>query len=69
VPRDPATLPGFTTNVEFGRFVGRKPCVYGRPDGAPHTGYLDWLYNKTTGRRPETTLRATLDAALSFAIN
>jgi hypothetical protein len=64
VPRDVQTLPGFTTNVEFGRYVGSGRCVYGRPDGAPHTRYLDWLYAKLTGRKPENTLRGTLRTAL-----
>jgi hypothetical protein len=35
VPRQLPTLPGFTTNVEFGRYVDSGRCVYGRPDGAP----------------------------------
>src|SRR4051794_5605378 len=52
IPRDLDTLPGFTTTVEFGRYVGSGRCVYGRPDGAPHTRYLDWLYTKVTGRLP-----------------
>lgn len=65
VPRDPATLPGFTTNVEFGRYVGSGRCVYGRPDRAPHTRYLDWLFEKVTGKQPENTLRATLTAAIA----
>jgi hypothetical protein len=64
VPREVQTLPGFTTNVEFGRYVGSGRCVYGRPDGAPHTRYLDWLYTKLTGRQPENTLRGTLRAAV-----
>jgi hypothetical protein len=64
VPRDALTLPGFTTNVEFGRYVGSGRCVYGRPDGAPHTRYLDWLYKKVTGKQPESTLLATLAAAI-----
>jgi hypothetical protein len=66
VPRD-TTLPGFTTNVEFGRYVGSGRCVYGRPDGAPHTRYLDWLYGKVTGGRPEVSLAATLMAAAERA--
>jgi len=65
VPRDLATLPGFTTNVEFGRYVGSGRCLYGRPEGAPHTSYLDWLYAKITGKHPEVTLRATLAAAVA----
>ena len=67
IPRDITTLPGFTTNVEFGRYVGTRPCVYGRPTGAPHTKYLDWLYTKLTGRRPEETQLATLEAAVEAA--
>jgi hypothetical protein len=64
VPRDVQTLPGFTTNVEFGRYVGSGRCVYGRPEGAPHTKYLDWLYRKLTGRAPERSLSAVMAAAV-----
>jgi nucleoside 2-deoxyribosyltransferase-like protein len=35
VPRELSTLPGFTTNVEFGRYVGSGRCVYGRPPTLP----------------------------------
>ena len=41
VPRDLERLPGFTTNVEFGRYVASGRVVYGRPQCAPHTSYLD----------------------------
>jgi len=67
VPRDVETLPGFTTNVEFGRHVGSGRCVYGRPEGAAHTRYLDWLFAKVTGRRHETTLEATMREAMRLA--
>jgi hypothetical protein len=67
VPRDLATLPGFTTNVEFGRYVGSGRCVYGRPEGAAHTRYLDWLYGRLTGRAAEGTLEATMRAAMEAA--
>jgi hypothetical protein len=66
VPRDLETLPGFTTNVEFGRYVGSGRCTYGRPDHAPKTRYLDWLYEKLNGRRPHGTLRETMEAALAW---
>ncbi len=56
VPRDLATLPGFTTNVEFGRYVGSGRVVYGRPDQAPKNRYLDWLYQRCTGLQPCRTL-------------
>jgi hypothetical protein len=65
VPRDMQTLPGFTTNVEFGRFAGSGRCVYGRPVGSPHTKYLDWLYKKLTGASPHDSLRATVEAAVA----
>lgn len=46
VPRDLKTMPAFTTNVEFGMYVGSGKMVYGRPVvnflPAPKTGYLDW---------------------------
>lgn len=67
VPRQLPSLPGFTTNVEFGRYVASGRCVYGRPDGAPHTRYLDWLFTKLTGNEPHKTLLATLKAAAGAA--
>lgn len=43
VPRDLRTMPAFTTNVEFGRYVQSGKAVLGHPAGAPKTRYLDWL--------------------------
>src|SRR5262249_46041807 len=40
-PRDLERLPGFTTNVEFGEWLQSGKLLYGRPDGAPSTRYLD----------------------------
>lgn len=51
VPRS-AKLPAFTTNVEFGKYVSDGKLYYGRPDKAPKTQYLDWLYEDCTGRIP-----------------
>jgi hypothetical protein len=67
VPRRLPDLLGLTTNVEFGRYVGSGRCVYGRPEGAAHTKYLDWLYTKLTGRRLQATLRATMQEAVARA--
>jgi Nucleoside 2-deoxyribosyltransferase like len=64
IPRDLVLLPGFTTNVEFGRYVSSGRCVYGRPDSAPRNRYLDWLYQKLTGEAPHTSLHGTLNAAV-----
>jgi hypothetical protein len=67
VPRDTESLPGFTTNVEFGRYVGSGRMVYGRPEGRPHNRYLDWLFEKLTGRSPQSTLIDTVRVALQLA--
>ncbi|HKX28216.1 MAG TPA: nucleoside 2-deoxyribosyltransferase domain-containing protein [Blastocatellia bacterium] len=67
IPRDLLSLPGFTTNVEFGRYVSSGRCVYGRPDSAPKNRYLDWLYHKLTGEHPCGTLDETLRTAVKLA--
>ena len=58
VPREMKTMPAFTTNVEFGLYVREGRLFYGRPDGAPKTRYLDYCYEKFTGRKTESTLDA-----------
>lgn len=52
IPRKLPDMPGFTTNVEFGRHVGKSKVIYGRPEYSEKKGYLDWLYNKITGKTP-----------------
>ena len=64
LPRDLVSLPGFTTNIEFGRYVGSGRCLYGRPDGAPKTRYPDWLYEKLSGNAPFRDLSEMLDQAV-----
>jgi len=66
VPRDMQTMLALTTNVEFGFWMGKEPnkVFYGRPTGAPHTRYLDWLYQKMTGRLPINNLNELLLTAL-----
>lgn len=44
VPRDLVTMPAFTTNVEFGMYVGSGKLIYGRPNHSPKNRYLDWVY-------------------------
>ena len=63
VPRS-QELPAFTTNVEFGRYVTSKRLIYGRPDGAPKTRYLDWLYHRETGMHPHLSLAGLLSHAV-----
>ena len=45
VPRDLASLPGFTTNVEFGYWAAMRPgkVILGFPEGAPKMDYLGSL--------------------------
>lgn len=68
IPRDAETLPGFTTNVEFGRYVCSGRMIYGRPEDRPHNRYLDWLYTKLTGQAPHTTLADTIAASVELAM-
>jgi len=43
VPRDLRTLPGFTTNVEFGLYCRSGKALLGFPRGAPKMRYLELL--------------------------
>ena len=67
VPRDTETMPAFTTNVEFGMYINSGKILYGRPDGAPHTRYLDHLYNKITGMKPFSSLNDLMVASVDKA--
>jgi 8-oxo-dGTP pyrophosphatase MutT (NUDIX family) len=49
VPRHLKDMPAFTTNVEFGKYVGSGKLLYGRPDEAPKNSYLDWMYRDHGG--------------------
>jgi hypothetical protein len=64
VPRDMKTMPALTTNVEFGLFVKSGRLLYGRPDEAPSTRYLDALYEKYA----EGRLARTLESLLAYAV-
>jgi hypothetical protein len=67
VPRSLPNFPAFTTNVEFGRFVGTRPCVYGRPSASEKNRYLDWLYTKKTSWIPHESLEETVKSAIALA--
>jgi hypothetical protein len=64
VPRDLVTMPAFTTNVEFGRYVASGKMVYGRPDDAPKNRYLDWLYKKFNSTPIYNNLEDLIEASL-----
>jgi hypothetical protein len=64
VPRNMKTLPGMTTNVEFGLFVTSGKVVLGYPDDAEHMKYFQ--YCATSYRIPIAhTLRETVLLAAS----
>lgn len=69
VPRNMATMPAMTTNVEFGLYLGHRPtvCVYGRPEWGEKNRYLDWLFYKITARHPQTSLETTVEASITHA--
>jgi hypothetical protein len=65
VPRDLRTLPGFTTNVEWGRWEASGKVVLGAPPDAPKNRYL-FHYAQRHGVPTAHTLPATMAAALDL---
>lgn len=61
LPRSLPDMPAFTTNVEFGYWLHSKKVIYGRPDGAPKTKYLDWLYKTDYDEEPFNDLDKLLE--------
>lgn len=56
VPREINTMPGFTTNVEFGYWLSSQKCIYGRPNNSDKNSYLDWLYGVECNAKPIDSL-------------
>ncbi len=46
VPRNIKTMPGLTTNLEFGSYIKEKNRVYGRPNDAESIKYLDKFFKR-----------------------
>ena len=67
IPRDLKMLPGFTTNVEFGRFSRSGRAVLGYPEGAPKMRYLHHLA-RLDGVPVFHTMEETLDAAVGMMV-
>ena len=65
VPRDMVTLPGLTTNVEWGRWESSGKVVLGTPPEAPATRYLRH-YAAKVGAPTADTLDDTMTAALAL---
>lgn len=66
IPRSLPDMPGFSTNVEFGYWMHSKKVIYGRPDGAPKTRYLDWLYKTDYAEEPFNNLDKLLEYAVEI---
>jgi 8-oxo-dGTP pyrophosphatase MutT (NUDIX family) len=64
IPRSLETLPGFTTNVEFGIWMESGKAVLGTPAEAPEVRYLRHYAEKLCVPTANT-LTATLEAALA----
>lgn len=67
IPRKFPDLPGFTTNVEFGMWLAKKPksCELCIPKNAEKINYLKWLWNIELPGKPIYT---DLDEALSAIV-
>jgi diadenosine tetraphosphate (Ap4A) HIT family hydrolase len=66
IPRDMATLPGMTTNVEFGLDVGTGRAVLGCPPDCPNperNRYLIYI-----AHRHDIPVRTTLDDTITAAL-
>ena len=67
VPRHIPDMLGLTTNVEFGYWLKSEKCIYGRPEFAERTRYLDWLYNLEYHKEPYNDLEKLLQAGMLLA--
>lgn len=63
VPRKYPEMKGMTTNVEFGMWAKDPKVIYGRPDWAEQTRYLDHIYKKYLGRNPHNDLLTLVECA------
>jgi hypothetical protein len=66
IPRELDTLPGFTTNIEFGEWMKSGKIVVGFPKDAPKTKYIHEKC-KLYGIPVAHTLKETLELALEYA--
>ena len=62
IPRDLDTLPGFTTNIEWGAWCDSGKVVLGAPDGAPKLAYLEHYANKYHAPIATTLQQTLIDA-------
>lgn len=65
IPRDLVTMPGFTTNIEFGRYLDSGKIVVGAPQGAQKMGYIRYWCQRNQIPYSET-LKETLANAIAM---
>ncbi len=68
VPRDMKTMPGLTTNVEWGMWYDSGKVVLGAPGDAQHVKYLRYYAEKWRVPHFET-LRQTVSSAMTLAMS
>lgn len=66
VPRKFPDMLGLTTNVEFGLWLTSGKIVYGRPDNAYMTEYLDLMYEKNYNKKPHNNLFELVKEAVNL---
>jgi hypothetical protein len=64
IPRNLDSLPGFTTNIEFGEWMKSGKVILGYPEGTPKMRYLHYRAREY-GIPIFHTLNETLDAGIS----
>jgi 8-oxo-dGTP pyrophosphatase MutT (NUDIX family) len=65
VPREMSTLPGLTTNIEFGRYESSGRVVLGAPETAQHVRYMQH-HARQRGAQVTSTLPETVRATLGL---
>lgn len=65
IPRNLENMPGFTTNVEWGRWENSGKVVLGAPDWAKKMGYIRY-YAKKHGVPIAETLEETVRLAIEM---
>ena len=68
IPRKLPLLPGFTTNVEYGMYLAKRPeaSILCCPLDSEKNRYLEWLY---TVEKPNAVIYRTLEEILDEAVN
>jgi len=66
IPRDLTHLPGFTTNIEFGRWYNSNKIVVGWLPGSPKMRYIEY-YTRKLKIPTADTLNETVELAVEMA--